>query len=122
MEVFGEGDIPLGVISAVDENFSRATLFSAPNMSTGGWVGKENLPITIKGAGAGVMEASAPRSAGIEVGDVVFIAGPGMLPVGVVVRADSDPSSPSVALRIMPALNLFSIAWVSVRDTGMLSP
>lgn len=122
MEVFGEGNVPLGVISVVHENFSRATLFSAPDMVTNGWVGKANIPIIIRGAGAGAMNASAPRSAGIAVGDAVFVPGPGMLPLGSVVGIDSDQSSPSVILRIMPALNLFSVAWTSVRDTGVFSP
>ena len=122
MGVFGEGNVPLGVISAVHENFSRATLFSAPEMSINGWVGRSSVPITINGAGAGVMNASAPRSADISAGDIVYVPGPGMLPIGNVARVDSDSSSPSVTLRIMPALNLFSVAWVSIRDTGISLP
>ena len=100
-------------------DFSRVTLFSAPGVITNGWVGAGNVPLIIKGAGAGVLNASVPRSAGIFVGDIVFVPGPGMLPVGVVMRADSDPASPSVTLRIMPTINLFSVAWVTMRDTGV---
>ena len=118
MEAFGAGGVPIGVISSVLADFSRVTLFSAPNMTVNGWVGRANLPLIIRGAGAGVMNASVPRSAGVTAGDTVFAPGPGMLPIGSVVRVESDPSSPSVTLRIMPALNLFSIAWVAVRDTG----
>lgn len=122
MKVFGIGNVPLGIISAVYENFSRATLFSAPRMFTNGWVGNASIPITINGAGAGVMDASVPRSAEISIGDIVYAPGPGMLPIGRVVRVDSDASSPSVTLRIMPALNLFSVAWVVIRDTGISMP
>lgn len=122
MEAFGKGGVPLGVISSVSDNFSRATLFSAPGMTINGWVGKNNLPLAINGAGGGAMEASAARSAGISEGDIVYAPGPGMLAIGSVMRIDSDPTSPSVTLRIMPALNLFSVAWVVVRDTGILSP
>lgn len=118
MEVFGAGGVPIGVISSVLTDFSRVTLFSSPGMSITGWVGRANVPLTISGAGAGVMNASVARSAGIAAGDIVFAPGPGMLPIGSVVRVESDPSSPSVTLRIMPALNLFSISWVIVRDTG----
>ena len=92
--------------------------FSAPNMTVNGWVGRTNVPVIISGAGAGVLNASVTRSAGIAAGDIVFAPGPGMLPIGVVTRIDSDPASPSVILRIMPILNVFSIAWVVVRDTG----
>ena len=117
MEVFGAGNVPLGVISSVDKDFSRATMFSSPNMSINGWVGKLNIPITINGAGGGVISSSAPRSAEISAGDVVYAPGPGMLPIGSVVRVDSDSSSPSVILRIIPTINLFSVAWVSIRET-----
>ncbi len=122
MEAFGAGGVPLGIVSSVLNNFSRVTLFSSPSMSTNGWVGDKNIPIIIEGAGAGAMNASTARSAGIASGDIVSVPGPGKLPIGVVVRVDSDPSSPSVILRIMPALNPFSIAWVVVRDTGATLP
>ncbi|MEK7077197.1 MAG: hypothetical protein AAB967_03125, partial [Patescibacteria group bacterium] len=81
-----------------------------------------DFPLAINGAGGGAINASVPRSAGISVGDPVFAPGSGMLPIGTVVRVESDPSSPSVTLRIMPALNLFSIAWVVIRDTGVSLP
>lgn len=119
MEVFGMGGVPLGVISSVIDDFSRVTLFSAPNMITHGWVGHANFPLTIEGSGAGVMSASLSRSANIAVGDTVFAPGPGALPIGNITRIDNDPTAPGVVLRITPALNLFSITWVIVRDTGI---
>lgn len=118
MGAFGAGGVPLGVVSSVLANFSRVTLFSAPHMTVNGWVGRTTVPVIINGAGAGALYASVARSAGVAAGDTVFAPGPGMLPIGVVTRVDSDPASPSVILRIMPALNVFSIAWVVVRDTG----
>ena len=72
------------------------------------------------GAGGGAMQASLSRSAGVVVGDVVFAPGPGMLPIGTVTRIDSDPSASGVTLRIMPALNPFSLTWVELRSTGAL--
>lgn len=119
MEAFSAGNVPLGVVTSVLPAFTRVTLFSSPSLNTAGWVGEKKLPITIVGAGAGTMQASVARSAGIVAGDVVFVPGPGMLAIGTVVRADSDRASPSVTLRIVPAANLFSTAWVSLRDTGL---
>jgi cell shape-determining protein MreC len=118
MEAFGGGGVPLGAVSAVMDDFSRVTLFSAPGMVTRGWVGRAGLPIDILGGGGGAMNASLSRSANVAVGDTVFAPGPGMLPIGSVVRIDSDPSAPEVVLHIMPALNLFSVSWVELRDTG----
>ncbi|MFA6278738.1 MAG: rod shape-determining protein MreC [Candidatus Paceibacterota bacterium] len=119
MEAFGDGGVPLGIVSSVLADFSRVTLFSAPGVTTAGWVGNDGLAITISGAGAGVMNATVSRSAAIAVGDTVFAPGPGMLPIGKVIRIDSNPTAPGVTLRIQPALNLFSVSWVTIRDTGV---
>ncbi len=123
-EVYGTGGVPVGVVSSVLTDFSRATLFSAPNMVVHGWVGRANTPLTIEGDGAGVMSASIARSSNVAVGDTVFAPGPGALPIGSVTRIDSDPTAPEVVLRITPVLNLFSITWVVIRDTGaeLLNP
>lgn len=118
MEAFGVGGVSLGVVSAVTDDFSRVTLFSAPGMMMHGWIGRGNLPLSIEGSGAGALSASLPRAAGVVAGDNVFIPGQGTIPVGTVVRIDGDPSMPEVTLRIAPATNLFSTAWVVLRDTG----
>lgn len=119
MEVFGAGGVPLGVVSSVLPEYSRVTLFSAPGMVTHGWVGRAHVPLTIEGAGGGAMNATLARSANIAVGDVVYAPGPGALPIGSVTRIDDDPAAPEVMLRIIPAVNLFSVTWVILRDTGV---
>jgi len=118
MEAFGEGGVPLGVVSSVTADFSRVTLFSAPHMITHGWIGHAGLPLSILGAGAGALQASLSRSADVVVGDTVFAPGPGMLPIGSVVRIDSDPSSPGITLLIKPKVNPFSLTWVELLDVG----
>jgi cell shape-determining protein MreC len=117
-EAFGPGGVPIGFVSSVLPDFSRVTLFSAPNMMLQGWIGRENILVTLFGSGAGTMRASLARSAGATEGDTVFTSGPGMLPIGRIVRIDSDPSSPAVTLQIQAAFNLFSVAWVELRDAG----
>lgn len=117
-EVFGAGGVPIGIVSSVTADFSRVILFSSPKMTVHGWVGHENVPLTLMGSGAGVMRATLARSVGVVVGDKVWVPGPGTLPIGSVMRIDSDPSSPTVILHIQPAVNLFSVTWVVVRDTG----
>lgn len=120
----GPGGVPLGVVSSVTAHFSRVTLFSTPGVTTAGWVGQAHTALSIVGGGGGTMNASVSHSSGVAVGDTVFAPGPGMLPVGTVVRVDSNPSSPSVTLRIKPLLNPSSISWVLLRDTGasLLAP
>ncbi len=119
MEALGPGGVPLGRITSVTEDFSQLTLFSAPGVSTLGWVGSSHTPITILGVGGGALSAVAPRSANITEGEMVYVPGPGELSLGTVVRVDSDPSSPSLTLRIVPALNLYSVTWVELRATPL---
>ncbi len=118
MEAFGERNTPIGIVTSVLKNVSYVTLFSTSGVATEGWVGNTNTPITITGVGGGVMEASTVRDANVSVGDAVFVPGPGMLPVGSVVRLDSDPLSPQVKLRIRPAANFYGLSWIVVRATG----
>jgi cell shape-determining protein MreC len=117
-EAFGAGGVPIGIVSAVLAGFSRVTLFSSPEVALDAWVGEMNLPLTVYGAGAGAMRASVARSAGVLEGDTVFAPGPGALPIGSVVRVDSDASSPTAVLQIQLAIHPFSITWVELRDTG----
>lgn len=119
MEAFGPGNVPVGVVSSVQSDFSRLALFSTPGVVSHGWVGHAGLPLTLVGAGAGAFTATVPRAASIVVGDVVYLPGPGQLPIGSVVRIDSDALSPAVTLRIVTATNLFSMPAVELRMTGI---
>lgn len=118
MEAFGSGGVPLGVVSDVLADFSRVTLFSSPTISVNGWLGRKMTPITLHGAGAGAFRADIARLAGATVGDIVYVPGPGALPVGAVLRIDSDSSSPVAVLYVQGALNPFSITWVELRPAG----
>lgn len=112
------GLIPIGLVTMVTPSFSRVTLFSSPGVHTSAWIGSTHVPLTLVGVGAGAVESTAPRAAAISVGDVVMSTGVGTLALGRVVRIDSDPSSPAVVLRIVPAVNPFSIPEVILRDVG----
>jgi hypothetical protein len=68
--------------------------------------------------GGGAVEAVISRPVAVAEGDVVFTSGPGALVFGTVVKIADNPSSPQVALRIMPAVNLFSLTWVNVHHAG----
>ncbi len=120
MEAFGPGGAPVGIVSAVSASFSSITLFSAPGVQTRGWIGDKNVPITLSGAGGGVLRAAVARDAAVAVGDPVFVPGPGMLPIGKVARVESDPSSPNITVSIVSATNLFSVSIVALRMTGIV--
>lgn len=119
MEAFAPNGAPIGVVSSVLDGFSQVTLFSAPGVETHGWVGGTALPVTLTGAGAGVVTASVSRAAQVAVGDRVFAPGPGQLAIGTVERVESTALSPSITLRIALATNIFSLSSVEVRSTGI---
>ncbi|MDB5265119.1 MAG: Rod shape-determining protein MreC [Parcubacteria group bacterium] len=112
--VFGPGGSPLGTIENVAPKTARALLYSAPGRSTQGWVGELSTPVTLVGASAGSFHATLPKDSPIAVGDLVYLPGSGLAPVGSVVAIDTNPSSPEVGLEIRPMTNIFSLTWVSV--------
>jgi cell shape-determining protein MreC len=118
MEAFGAGGVPVGFVSAVSSHVSRVTLFSAPGIETDAWLGDAATGIRLSGKGGGPFIASIARTIPAAVGDIVSISGPGRIAVGSVAQIDADPLSPTVRLDILPLINPFSIAWVSLRATG----
>lgn len=118
MAAFGEGGVPLGIVTALSAHYARVTLLSSPESVVSAWVGLDSIPLTLRGRGAGAFRATAPKSAPIQVGDAVFVPGPGALPVGTVARVDADPTTPTAEVYVAPSANIFSIDWVILRDAG----
>ena len=114
MRAIAEGGVPVGTVQSVTQNYARITLHSAPGQELSAWVGQERLAINLIGKGAGTFGATIAKGAGIVEGDVVYIAGPGALPVGIVARVYTDASSPIATLSIVPSVNPFSIVWVKL--------
>lgn len=112
---YGQGGTPVGRVGVVEAHTARISLYSAPGAATDGWLGDNRVPVTLKGIGAGAFEASMPKAAGAVAGQGVYVGGPGALPLGTVVRVDSDPSSPTMTLHIRPYVNPFSLTWVSIQ-------
>jgi len=112
--VYGPGGSPLGTIEQVTDHLSHVRLYTSSGRETSGWIGDNHLPVTLTGMGGGVFSATVPRGTGIAVGTLVSLPGPGALPVGHVVRIDSDPSSPRDTLHIQTSTNLFTITWVEI--------
>jgi cell shape-determining protein MreC len=112
---FGPGGVPVGIVTSADARSARVTHYTHTGNVTEGWAGAVRVPMKLLGTGAGGLDAEIPGNAGVAVGDQVFVPGPGALPIGTVVEVVSDPSSPSVVLRIRPLVNPFSLTWVTVQ-------
>lgn len=112
--VQGPGGMPLGVVESVTGSSARVLLYTAPAKETESWIGEGRIPVTVVGEGAGSMSAEVARDAGVVVGDLVYMMGPGAVAVGSVVAVGNDPSSPRSKVDIRPLQNPFSITWVTV--------
>lgn len=113
-QAMGEGGVPLGVVESVTATQARILLYSAPGHTTHGWIGEERLPVTLTGRGAGTYDAEVPREATVTLGTLVYLPGPGAIPVGSVVDVETDPSSPRASIRVRPYTNPFSVTWVEI--------
>lgn len=111
---YGPGGTPIGTIGEAGPKHSRITLYSTQGIGTGAWVGATRIPVTLTGAGSGAFRAELPKSAGVAVGDGVYLPSSGAFPIGTVVSIDADPSSPSVDLEVRPYTNPFSLTWVTI--------
>ncbi|MDB5195354.1 MAG: Rod shape-determining protein MreC [Parcubacteria group bacterium] len=111
---YGPGGVPLGTVASASDVSAHIALFSTGGRVTEGWVGDTRIPITLTGRGGGAFDATLPRNSGIAVNAVVYVPGPGALPVGTVVRIDSSPSSPRDTIYIAPYVNLYALTWVMV--------
>lgn len=110
----GPGGMPIGSVESVTKDSARIQLYSTPAKETESWVGEVRIPVTLVGEGSGAMSAVVAREAGIAIGDLVYVAGPGALPVGSVTAVGNDPSSPRSRVDIHPLLNPFSVTWVTI--------
>ena len=112
--VEGPGGAPVGTVEDAGPATARVLLYSATGRTTEGWAGETRMPITLEGAGAGSFRASLPRESAVAVGDQVYVSGDGALPIGTVVRLDTDPSSPRAIVHVRPLVNIFSLPYVTV--------
>lgn len=112
--VYGVGGVPIGTISRLQDDSAYVSLYSRPGRETAAFVGEVRTPLTLIGTGSGAFRAVLAKDAPAVVGDLVFVPGPGALPIGSVSKIIVDPSSPEAIVFIKPLANPFSVSWVSV--------
>ena len=111
MVAYAQG-VPIGTVAEANARTSRVLLYSSPERFTEGWVGEQRLPLTLIGGGAGTFEADVARELEVAEGDMVYVPGPGALPIGRVERIESHASSPRSVLRIRPLVNPLALTFV----------
>lgn len=117
--VYGHHGIPIGTIREVGETSSRAVLFSEAGRENRGWAGEDRIPVVLTGTGAGTFSMTASKDSGLAVGDVLYLPGPGAIPVGLIRKVETDPSSPDARVQIFPYANPFSLPYVRVGPASL---
>lgn len=112
---YAASGIPLGVVERVSASAASITLLSASGMKNDAWLGALRAPITLFGTGGGTFIAEAPKNASTTIGTIVYIAGPGALPIGTVSGVSVDPAAPFITLAIKGSVNPLSITYVVIR-------
>ena len=112
--VLAQGGVPVGSIASSARGIAHVRLYSSSAVESAGWLGALRTPVTLVGRGAGSYFASIPGTEQASVGDMVYLPGPGALPVGTIARVDKDPSSPTVTLQIRPLVNPFTLTEVLI--------
>ncbi len=112
--VTSAGGIPVGRIASVTRTSARVLLYSAPGLSTEAWAGEARTAFALMGAGGGAYEASAPRDAILNEGDLIYASLSGSIPIGAIRRIDTDPANPAKIVHVEPVTNPFSIASVII--------
>ncbi len=115
--VYATGGIPIGTIRSVAPHTATIELLSTAGRTTDAWIGADRTAISLYGLGGGTFGATLPKSVPISVGDIVYVPGPGAIPVATVARVNTDPSSPTVDLYLQPLVNIFSLPWVEISRT-----
>jgi len=113
-QAYGLGGVPIGTVARSDGGSAHISLYSTAGRSTLGWAGEARIPVELVGSGSGAFRVSVAKDAGIAVGDLIYVPGPGALPIGTVARIDTHPSSPQSTLFVRPLVSPFSLTWVSI--------
>lgn len=117
--VYGKGGVPIGTIRQVEETTSRAALFSEAGRENHGWAGIDRIPVVLRGTGSGTFSMTASKDSGLAVGQEVYLPGPGAIPVGLISKVDTDPSSPDERVHIFPYANPFALPFVRVGPASL---
>ncbi len=113
-QAYGEGGVPLGTVARTDAATAHIALYSSAGRETLGWAGEERIPVSLVGAGGGAFRATLAKDAPVTVGELVYVPGPGALPIGTVARIDVNPSSSTATLFITPLANPFTLSTVAI--------
>ncbi len=114
-KVYANGDIPIGIVSAVYMHSSLVELYSNPGKVTEGIIEGQNINVGIIGRGGGNFEMSVPIDVSITKGTIITLPGISGDQLAVVDGDITDKTEANKKYILRSLLNIQNQRWVQVK-------
>jgi|TARA_Y100000310_G_scaffold159619_1_gene159195 rod shape-determining protein MreC len=111
--VVAHPNVPIGIISSLNGKTALVSLFSDPDRETNSLISGVG-PTTLVGLGGGNFKIELPRSAVVNVGDVVRLPDLESRVVGVVGEIEANPTDAFKKIIVNSPINIFSLRFVEI--------
>ncbi|MDE2031325.1 MAG: hypothetical protein KGI58_03670 [Patescibacteria group bacterium] len=115
LQVFGDGNVPIGEISKVYPNTSLVTLYSNPGKITPGVLDGSNTSVELIGRGGGNFDMMIPIDVPSENGKLVVIPNLKTDIIAIVDGVISAPTDPMKKVLLHSPVNVQGLKWVEVK-------
>lgn len=112
-EVLAYGEVVIGEISDVTQSNALVRLYSSPGNYFQGVFGNNDESFEVVGMGGGFFKVKVPKSINVTIGENVYFKGTTKL-VGVIKRAEENPSDSFKEVFIQSPVNVFRLKSVAV--------
>ncbi len=113
--VYANGDIPIGVVEKVENNFSLVSLFTNPGQKTEGIIEGFNSSIELIGRGGGNFEVSLPVELEIQEGVKILLPSLNREIIATTIGIISKPNDPIKKVILTSPVNVQNLKWVEVK-------
>lgn len=118
--VFSDQNIALGKIIETYPYSAKIKTFSSSGETTDAFLGPENIPVQLKGAGAGSFTAELPRDLDVQEGDATFLPGSEGFILAYVESKEENLTDSFQKLYLRGPVNVFELKYVQITSTENL--
>jgi cell shape-determining protein MreC len=107
-------NIALGKVIEIYPNSSKVKAFSSPGEATEAFLGPENIPVQLKGAGSGAFSAELPRDLDIREGDAAVLPGSDGFILAYVESKEDNFADSFQTLYLRVPVNIFELKYTQI--------
>lgn len=112
--VLADRNVALGETIETFPHSAKVQAFSSSGKTTGAFLGPENIPVQLKGAGGGVYTAELPRELDVQEGDAAILPGVDGLILAYVESKEENSADSFQKLYLRNPVNVFELKYVQV--------